>query len=68
MVRKQDMSYIEAVVNYVEKSGIEFEKVNKLLNKSLRDKLENEALDLNMFPDKKKSDVALQFDEEDESI
>ena len=54
VVHHKRISYLEAVVAYVEEIGIEPEKVNKLLSKSLKDKIECEALDLNMFPNRKK--------------
>jgi uncharacterized protein (UPF0210 family) len=62
-VREKELTYIEAVVEYINETGIEFKKVNKLIGKTLRDKIEKEALDLNMFPTKKKDSNTLLFDE-----
>jgi len=42
-------SYIDAVVDYCEKRDIEIESVKKLLSVSLKDKIKNEAEELNML-------------------
>ena len=42
-------SYIDAVVDYCEKRDIEIESVKKLLSVSLKDKIKNEAEELNLL-------------------
>ena len=48
MVRDLEISYMEAIVKYTDDDG-EIEMVAKLLNRSIKDKLEAEAHDLNMM-------------------
>ena len=47
---KPDMSYIDAVVWYCDENDIEIETVNKLISKTLKEKIESEARDLNYLP------------------
>jgi len=42
-------SYIDAIVGYCEKRDIEIESVKKLLSVSLKDKIKNEAEELNLL-------------------
>ena len=43
-------SYVDAVFAFIDENDIEVDIVPKLLNKSLKDKLELEAMDLNLIP------------------
>ena len=47
---KPDMSYIDAVVWYCDENDIETETVNKFISKTLKEKIESEARDLNYLP------------------
>ena len=49
MVRDLQISYIEAIVKYTDDIDGEIEMVAKLLNRSIKDKPEAEANDLNMM-------------------
>ena len=49
MVRDLQISYMEAIVKYTEDVDGEIEGVAKLLNRSIKDKIEAEAYDLNMM-------------------
>ena len=49
MVRDLEISYMEAIVKYTDDVDGEIEMVAKLLNRSIKDKLEAEAYDLNMM-------------------
>ena len=44
---KKDMSYMDAVVYYCEQNEIEIETVGKFISKTLKEKIESEARDLN---------------------
>jgi len=47
---KPDMSYMDAVVYYCEINTIEIETVTKFISKTLKEKIELEARDLNYLP------------------
>ena len=49
MVRDLQITYMEAIVKYTDDVDGEIEMVAKLLNRSIKDKLEAEAHDLNMM-------------------
>tara|TARA_B100000029_G_scaffold222858_1_gene220719 strand:- start:665 stop:874 length:210 start_codon:yes stop_codon:yes gene_type:complete len=49
IVRDKKISYMEAIIMYAENVDGEIEMVAKLLNRSIKDKLEAEANDLNMM-------------------
>lgn len=49
MVRDLQISYMEAIIKYTDDVDGEIEGVAKLLNRSIKDKLEAEANDLNMM-------------------
>ena len=49
MVRDLQITYMEAIVKYTDDVDGEIEMVAKLLNRSIKDKLEAEANDLNML-------------------
>ena len=50
LAREYDIGYTEAVIAYCDENGIEMDIAPKLINKPLRDKLENEARNLNLLP------------------
>jgi hypothetical protein len=49
VVKDKKLSYMEAVLNYAENSEIEPEAMAKMLNQSIKDKIEVEAQNLNML-------------------
>ena len=49
LVRDKKISYMEAIIMYAANIDGEIEMVAKLLNRSIKDKLEAEANDLNMM-------------------
>jgi hypothetical protein len=49
IVRDKNISYMEAIIMYADDIDGEIEMVAKLLNRSIKDKLEAEANDLNMM-------------------
>jgi hypothetical protein len=50
MVEKTDYNYIEAIVEYCKKTGMEIEVASSLVNSNLKAKLETNAQDLNLLP------------------
>ena len=51
-VKDTGETYIDAVVHYAEKNGLEVETVSKMLNRVIRQKIESEASDLNLLREK----------------
>ena len=49
-VRKQQMDYLEAIVDYCDSNGIEVDDISKLVVGSLKEKLEAEAQRVNLLP------------------
>ena len=49
LVKDKELSYMEAVLYYAETSEIEPEAMAKMLNQSIKDKIEVEAQSLNML-------------------
>lgn len=53
LVAKGNMSYIDAAAYIIEKRGMDYTNLKKLLTDSLKDKMEAEALRLNLIRGKK---------------
>jgi hypothetical protein len=49
IVRVDKLTYFEAVCEYMEKNNLEPEKISKLLNVNIKQKIEAEAIDLNLI-------------------
>tara|TARA_Y100001936_G_scaffold247338_1_gene292952 strand:- start:2618 stop:2827 length:210 start_codon:yes stop_codon:yes gene_type:complete len=49
IVKEKKISYMEAIIKYSDEVDGEIEMVAKLLNKSIKDKVEAEANDLHMM-------------------
>ena len=49
IVKEKELSYMEAVLHYAQKSELEPEAMAKMLNQSIKDKIEVEAQSLNML-------------------
>jgi hypothetical protein len=56
---RTDSSCIDVLVDYCEKENIEIESVKKLLNASLKEKIKQEALDLNLLKEKRKNKLPI---------
>jgi hypothetical protein len=52
MVRDKKISYMEAILKYTDDVDCEIEMVAKMLNRSIKDKIEAEAYELNMMKDR----------------
>ena len=48
--KKEDLPYMETVILYCDKEGLEIENIGKLVNTSLKEKIEIEAQNLNYMP------------------
>ena len=48
-VAAQDISYMEAIIQYCDEVDIDIESISKLINQSLKDKVQIEAEDGNYF-------------------
>ena len=55
LVSKSNMSYIDAMTYVIEKRGMDYMNVKKLLSPALKEKLTNEATGLNLVKAKKKN-------------
>ena len=49
MVKETELSYMEAVLDYAKNSEIEPEAMAKMLNQSIKDKIEVEAQELHLL-------------------
>jgi len=54
MVKNNDLSYMDAILEFCLQRSIEPETIAKLVNKQLKDKLEVEATALHFLPNKAK--------------
>jgi hypothetical protein len=52
IVSTTDYNYIEAVVEYCNETGMELDVASSLINSTLKSKIENDAMDLNLLPKK----------------
>jgi hypothetical protein len=57
MVRDTKLSYMDAVLEYCKENYLEPEDVAKLINKSLKDKIEMNFRELNYLPKQAQLDV-----------
>ena len=49
LVKEKELSYMDAVLHYAQKSEIEPEAMAKMLNQSIKDKIEVEAQELHLL-------------------
>jgi len=49
MVANTDYNYIEAIIEYCKQTGLEIEMASKLINKTLKKKIESDAMNNNML-------------------
>ena len=52
IVKEKGISYMEAILKYTDDVDCEIEMVAKMINRSIKDKIEAEAYDLNMMKDR----------------
>ena len=52
IVRDKKISYMEAILKYTDDVDCEIEMVAKMINKSIKDKIEAEAYELNMMKER----------------
>lgn len=57
VVRERRMSYMDAVLDYCKENYLEPSDVSKLINKSLKDKIEMNFRELNYLPKQAQLDV-----------
>ena len=57
IVREKKMSYMDAVLDYCKENYLEPEDISKLINKSLKDKIEMNFRELNYLPKQAQLDV-----------
>jgi hypothetical protein len=50
MVTNTDYNYMEAIVEYCDRTGMEIELASSLVNKDLKAKIQIDAQELNMLP------------------
>ena len=53
LVKEKKISYMDAVILYCESNDIDVGTVNPMINKSLKEKIKNEAINLRMVKEKK---------------
>ena len=51
-VSRTDYTYIEAIVEYCNMTGLEIEVAATLINSNLKSKIENDAIDRNLLKEK----------------
>jgi putative aminopeptidase FrvX len=49
LVANTDYNYIEAIIEYCKQTGLEVELASKLINKSLKKRIESDAMDHNIL-------------------
>jgi ribosomal 50S subunit-associated protein YjgA (DUF615 family) len=49
MVKESKINYIDAIVTYCEENNIEIDTISKLVSKPLKEKLKNDATELNFL-------------------
>jgi hypothetical protein len=49
LVANTDYNYIEAILEYCKRTGLEVEVAAKLINKNLKKRIESDAMDNNML-------------------
>ena len=50
IVKEKKISHMDAVLWYCEKEGLELEGISPLISKALKEKIENNARELNFLP------------------
>ena len=53
IVREKRITYMDAIIDYCDKNDIDLTTVKSIVNKSLKEKIKSEAVDLKMLKEKK---------------
>ena len=53
MVKVKKMPYMDAVIDYCKSNDIDVGTINSMVNKSLKEKIKSEAINLKMLKEKK---------------
>jgi len=53
IVRNKRVTYMDAIIDYCKENDIDVGTVNSLVNKSLKEKIKHEALNLRLLKEKK---------------
>jgi len=53
IVKEKRVTYMDAIIDYCDKNDIDLTTVKSIVNKSLREKIKSEAVDLKMLKEKK---------------
>jgi hypothetical protein len=53
IVRNKRVTYMDAIIDYCKENDIDVGTVNSLVNKSLKEKIKDEALNLRLLKEKK---------------
>ena len=53
MVKEKKMPYMDAVIDYCKTHDIDVGTINSMVNKSLKEKIKHEAINLKMLKEKK---------------
>ena len=53
MVKEKKMPYMDAVIDYCKTHDIDVGTINSMVNKSLKEKIKSEAINLKMLKEKK---------------
>ena len=59
IVKDSKINYIDAIVHYCEDNNIEIETVSKLISKPLKEKIKNDAIELNFLKKTTKAKLPL---------
>lgn len=57
LAKERRLSYMDAVLKYCEENFLEPDDVKHLINKTLKDKIEQDMMDANMLPKKASLDI-----------
>ena len=57
LAKERRLSYMDAVLKYCEENYLEPDDVKHLINKTLKDKIEQDMMDANMLPKKATLDI-----------
>lgn len=57
LAKERRLSYMDAVLKYCEENYLEPDDIKHLINKTLKDKIEQDMMDSNMLPKKATLDI-----------
>jgi hypothetical protein len=59
IVQTDKVTYIDSIIYFCEKNNIDLESISKLISKPLKDKIKNEAMELNFLKKTSKAKLPL---------